>query len=139
MNATTTTTEVAALSLTREALTTGCVRVTVAPDAAWLRVRELMGDSYHASYCYKIENVDGVLFLATWTEKTDKAGKASGRWVYTGVVNATTGELKLTKASAFPAHATRVRIADRVMRACFAGNGAKIAAAGWTVVAEKMA
>ncbi len=114
--------------ITRETLTAGSTIFTVTPDAAWLRVRELMGDTFHADYTYQITRKDGVLFLVTWTDN----GKSKGRFVYTGVVTPK-GEVKMTAKSAFPAHATRVRIANRVLQCVFAGEMAKVDAAGWSV------
>ncbi len=118
-----------ATEITREVLAAGSTIFTVTPDAAWLRVRELLGDTFHADYTYQITRKDGVLFLSTWT---DNSGKAKGRFVYTGVVTPK-GEVKLTAKSAFPAHATRVRVANRVLQCVFAGEVAKIDAAGWSV------
>lgn len=126
-------------ALNRSALTAGTNILTVTPDAAWLRTRELLGDLYHASYRYKLERVESrdggtFLFLSTWTESTKGT---NGRFVYTGSVSLKTGAVELTRKSAFPAHATRVRIADRVLRCMFTEGGAvKIAATGWVVELE---
>ncbi len=129
------TTTTPTLPATRETLTTGAHYLTVTLAPTFVRARQLLGDAFHDSYRYKLERVnprDGgsFLFLSVWT--TSAKGD-NGRFVYVGSVSTGDGVLSLTKRSAFPAHATRFRVADRVLRCLFAGEGAKIAAAGWTV------
>lgn len=118
---------------TRDLLTSGTVRLTVVPDAHWRHVQLVgLGNTYHESYTYRIERVESAngaptFFLHTLT---------GTRWVYTGVVHPLKGTVRLTARSAFPEHATRVRVAGRVLQALFAGRGDRIVAAGWTVTVE---
>lgn len=118
--------------MTRDDLTAGLVTVTVTLPETFVRARQLCGDTFRPAYTFRVERVDsGALFLSCRTET------AKGeRWVYAGVVHPTTGSVRLTTKSAFPAHATRVRVADRVLRMLFTGNAERIAAAGWRVECE---
>lgn len=129
------------VTLTRDSLTAGTVIVTVKPDAAWLRVRHLLGeDNWRAEYTYLVERVANgrggfTLFLKAFTEDERHPDKP-GRFVYTGVIDPWGGGLRLTAKSAFPAHATCVRVADRVCRAICTRRADDMAKAGWEVAAE---
>lgn len=123
---------------TRAELLAGTSQFSVSPSETFIRARELLGDTFHACYDYQITRVmpdNGgtvpMYFLACWTGEGKK-----GRWVYMGVVHPTQGTIRFTSKSAFPAHATRVRIAQRALLALFAGEGQKIVDAGWTVKGE---
>lgn len=119
----------------RYTLTAGTVDLTVKPSETFVLARRLLGDDYYDEYTYRIVNDnDRVLWLSTLTAPTK--GDKPPRWVYTGMVDLKTGAVRLTTKSAFPAHATRVKVADRVLRALFAGRGGEIEKAGWTVTAE---
>lgn len=120
--------------MTRATLTSGTVLVTVTLPETFVRARELLGDVYHPSYTYRVERVENergpaTFFLSILTERPGKPPV----FIYTGVIHPYKGSVRLTRASAFPAHATRVRVADRVMQALFAGRADAITAAGWKV------
>ena len=120
--------------MTRDILTSGTVLLTVVPAETFVLTRKLLGDDFHSRYEFRIERVEGdgspVFFIQART---------NGRWVYMGVVNPVKGCIRLTKKSAFPAHATRVRVADRVCQALCAGRADAIEAAGWAVECEVVA
>ncbi len=119
-------------------LTSGTVLLTVVPCPIWRRVRELLGDEYHPEYRYRIERVEHdsghTLFLHTWTVSPRYPDRA-GKWVYTGIVHPRLGTIRLTTKSAFPAHATRVKVAEHVLRAIFGNRAGDIERANWTVTA----
>lgn len=121
---------------TYENLTCGTVIVTVKPDPHWRHVRLIgFGEEWHETYTYKLERVEEVggftLYLRTWTENARNPN--AGRWVYTGIVHPKLGTLRLTTKSAFPLHATRVKVANKVFAALLTGRAADIEKAGWTV------
>src|SRR4051812_6877699 len=130
--------------LTRDTLTAGTVLLTVEPDPHWRFARLMCGDEYHEGYTYRIERVADAngrtftLFLHTLTANPRKPNDP-GRFVYTGVVHPTLGTIRLTAKSAFPAHATRVKVAEHVLRALFTGRAADVAKANWKVTADVVA
>jgi len=118
--------------MTRDTLTSGTVLLTIVPAETFVVARKLLGDDFHAKYEFRIERVDNehgvpTLFIQCLTK---------GRWVYMGVVHPLKGTIRLTTKSAFPSHATRVRVADRVLQALFAGRADQIEVAGWAVTCE---
>lgn len=116
---------------TRNTISTGRVILTVTLAETFIAARNLIGDRlpFHAEYRYQIDRADdATLFISSIDDK--------GRVVYLGIVHNKTGAVRLTKSSAFPAHSTRVRVADRALRCLFAGQGERIEAAGWSVTAE---
>lgn len=124
--------------LTRDSLTAGRVILTVRPDPTWRRSRELLGEEWHEEYTYLLERVPGdrySLFLKTFTTDARHPDKP-GRFVYTGVIDPFKGGLRLTRNSAFPASATRVKVADATLRAIFTGRAGDIAKHGWHAEAE---
>lgn len=123
--------------LTRDALTSGTVTVSVTPAETFVLARRLLGDDYADSYTYRItrvENAHGAptLFLSVLTER--RSGSPS--FVYVGIVHPLKGSIRLTTKSAFPSTAKRVRIADRVLQSLFAGRADAITGAGWSVEAN---
>jgi len=120
----------------RDTLTAGTVTLTVTLPPTFIRARALLGEEWQPSYTYRIERVDYQtstrLFLSTLTTNPRKPSQPA-RYVYTGCVHPRLGSLRMTSASAFPATATRVRVADRVLRALFAERAADIEAAGWQI------
>jgi hypothetical protein len=126
--------------MTRDILTSGTVLLTVKLPETFVLARRLMGDVWHDEYRYRLERVENehgpaTIFLSTYTTN-DRYPDKPGRYVYTGVVHPLKGHVRLTAKSAFPAHATRVRVADRVLAALFAGRKDAIDAAGWSVECE---
>lgn len=124
----------------RPTLTSGTVVVTVTLPDNLIVAQAQLGNEWHKTYSYRIERVDNpdgtfVLFLKTLTKNPRKSDDES-RYVYTGIVHPYKGSVRLTAKSAFPATATRFKVADRVFQALFAGRADAIAAAGWTVTAE---
>ncbi len=119
----------------RYTLTAGTVDLTVKPSETFILARRLLGDDYHDEYTYRLVNDhDRVLWLSTLTYP--KNSEKPPKWVYTGMVDLKTGAVRLTTKSAFPATATRVKVANRVLMALFAGRAADVEKAGWTVTAE---
>lgn len=122
----------------RHTLTAGTVVLTVRPSESFVTAMALCGTEFHDEYVYRLETVPNkgargsMTFLHTLTARP----KAGPTWVYTGVVDPRAGTLRLTGKSAFPEHATRVRIARRVLAALCSGRAADVAAAGWDVTAE---
>ncbi len=121
---------------TTDLLTSGTVTLTVTLSPTFVLARTLLGDAFHPSYTYRIERVVNadksvVYFLSTLTD----GGKRGPSFVYTGVLNPVKGTIRLTAKSAFPATATRYRVADRCLQAIFAGRGDDITKAGWSVSA----
>lgn len=128
-------------TLTRDALTAGTVIVTVKPDAAWLRVRHLLGeDNWRDEYSYKIDRAEkdggGLIYFVSTFTVNDRYPDKPGKFVYTGVMDPWSGYVRLTAKSAFPEHATRVKVARHVLPAICSGRAADMAAAGWEVTAE---
>jgi hypothetical protein len=127
-----------AATITRDLLKSGTVILTISLPETFVRARQLLGDEFHLVYTYRIDRVENeygvpTYFLRTLTDRPN--GKPS-EFVYTGIVHQRLGTVRLTGKSAFPAHATRYRVANRVLAALFAGRGREIDAAGWTVTAE---
>lgn len=117
-------------------LATGRVTLMITLPENFVLSRHLLGDTTWApSYTYRIDRVDNdhgtgfTLFLATLTDR----GRKSPTFVYTGIVHPLKGCVRLTAKSAFPATATRVRVASRVLEAICAGRTDAIIAAGWSV------
>jgi hypothetical protein len=114
-------------------LASGSVRVRVFPSETYRRSREVAtGDDVRDEYVYRIDRVDGpngtyTLFLQCLDQKPGKAPK----YVYTGVLDPRRGTLRLTKRSAFPEHATRVKVARIALPLLFAGKAAELKAMGW--------
>lgn len=130
--------------MTRDILTSGTVTFTVTLPETFTLARRLLGEDWHDEYRYRIERVESAtggppsLFLSAYTVNPRSPDKP-GRYVYTGVVHSLKGSVRLTSKSAFPATATRVRVADRVLSALFAGRADAITAAGWRVECEVLA
>lgn len=113
-------------------LTAGVTLLAVDVPDTFVRARQLLGDDFHARYEYRVECVEDREGYPTYF----LSAKTGSRFVYVGIVHPTKGSVRLTRKSAFPAHATRVRVADRVLQALFAGRADTIEAAGWTVTGE---
>lgn len=122
---------------TRDTMTAGTVYVTVSLPENFVRAQALLGNEWHPTYRYRIDRSDDgrTFFLSAYTVPARKPD-AAGRYVYTGLLHPQKGSVRLTTRSAFPQHATRVRVADRVFQALFAGRLDAITAAGWEVSAE---
>jgi hypothetical protein len=129
--------------MTRDTLTSGTVTLTVTLPETFTLARRLLGEDWHDEYRYRIERVENgtsppSFFLSAYTTNARYPDKP-GRYVYTGCVHPLKGSVRLTSKSAFPATATRVRVADRVLSAIFAGRADAIAAAGWRVECDVLA
>lgn len=126
---------------TRDVLTSGKVILTVTLPETFVAARNLLGEGWHPEYRYRIERVENpngglpAIYIRTYTTNPRKPD-SPGSYVYTGAVHPRTGAVTLTRSSAFPATATRFRVADKVLRALFGGRAADVAAAGWELNVE---
>jgi len=122
--------------VTKEFLTAGNATFTVELPAAFIEANATAKtpEIYHPHYTYKIERTEFKRDAKTfWFIYSLTGPDNTADYTYLGKVNPETGEVSLTAKSAFPATATRVKVAQRVVLAIFAGNGAKVEAAGWKV------
>ncbi|AMV28781.1 hypothetical protein VT84_30590 [Gemmata sp. SH-PL17] len=120
--------------MTAETLTAGKVIFTVKLPETFVTARRLLGDEFQESYTYQIDRIDmpkSVQFAARTMYAVYFVD--GNRRAYLGELR--NGEVRLTMKSAFPAHATRVRVCQRVVAAVVKGNAGKITAAGWSLVA----
>lgn len=118
--------------IARDTVLTGLTTITVTVPENFVVARAMLGEVWHRSYSYQIERVAGTYGIPTFFLKT----LTNDRYVYTGVVHPSYGSVRLTRASAFPPTATRVRIANKVLAAIFSGRAEDIERAGWEVEVE---
>ena len=122
--------------MTANDLTTGCTFTVRVPET-FVRAQQLLGnDRWKAEYTFAVERVE--LPASEWGPGRTMLAVYSvdnGRRVYLGELDARTGEVRLTKKSAFPATATRVLVCRRTLARVAAGQEAAIKAAGWELVA----
>lgn len=128
-----------AATVSRSAVLAGLTTVTVTLPETFLLVRRLLGDesNYSPTYVIQVERVEKdtggeIYFVKLLTERP----KRSPSFVYVGVLNPRLGTIRLTQASAFPATATRYKVASRVLQAIFTNRVHQIEKAGWTVAVE---
>jgi hypothetical protein len=126
------------MNITRDTLMSGTVTITVKPPENFLVSRALLGEEWHREYELRIERVDDpagfpTLFLRTRT-RTERDTKP--KWVYTGIVHPRLGTVRLTSKSAFPAHSTRFRVSERVLKAIMEGRTDSITNSGWELSVE---
>jgi hypothetical protein len=124
--------------LTKNFFTAGKAIFTVEPSEAFVTAKAQLGETFHPHYTYRVDRVE-MEAKGQWPAKTCYFVKAlsgpdnTSDYVYLGMLDAETGEVRLTQKSAFPATATRVLVVQRVLKAIFDGRGGQIAAAGWKV------
>lgn len=116
-------------AITRDTILAGVATVTVTLPSNFVVARAMLGEVWHPSYTFRVERVEGtygspIYFLSSII---------GNRTAYIGVLHPTLGTVRFTRRSSFPKHATRVRVASRVLRALFAGKADSIERAGWTL------
>jgi hypothetical protein len=124
--------------ITKQFVTGGKAIFSVEVPEAFIAAQKQIGVEFHPHYTYRVDRVEmpgNDLYPARtcYFVKALTGPDNTADYVYLGMLDAATGEVRLTAKSAFPATATRVRVAQRVLAALWAGNGDKIAAAGWDV------
>jgi hypothetical protein len=118
--------------ISKEFLLSGDAIFTVIPAPAF---RDAVPDSQD-HYTFKVERVEfeGPNAKTMYFIKSLAGSDNTSDYVYMGVVDTVFLKgVKLTAKSAFPETSTRVRIASRVVSRILAGDGDKIAEAGWDV------
>lgn len=122
--------------LTRDALTAGKCLFTVAPSETFVTARRLLGEEWHDRYTFEVDRVE-LPASAQFGRRTLYAvySVEKGRRVYLGELVPATGSVRLTTKSAFPAHATRVRVCRRTVARVMKNEAAAIAASGWVLTA----
>ena len=118
--------------LSRSDLTAGVVEFTVTPSDTFVVAMSQLGYEWHACYSYRINRKEDARGVSYFLSHLSGKGKKA-RWVYVGIVHPSLGTVRLTTNSAFPATATRVRVAQRVLTRLFAGEGMRVEEAGWSV------
>jgi hypothetical protein len=119
-------------------VTGGKATFTVEVPDAFRTAKAQIGEQWHAHYTYRVERVE-LPATGNWPAKTcyfvkSLAGQDNtSDYVYLGMLDAATGEVKLTAKSAFTEKATRVKVIRRVLAVLWADKGELIAAAGWDV------
>lgn len=112
-----------------ERLLAGTAYLTIRPAESFLAAQAAMGNTYHPVYEYKVEAVE----MDAGNTVRFVRSREKGRWVYLGVLDTVTGVVRLTVRSAFPAHATRVRVLRKALARLWAGEDDAIVAAGWSL------
>lgn len=121
--------------INRYTMTAGTVRVTVRPSETYIRARELLGDEFRPEYTFRVVRKDStptsMVFMYSLNTKPGKPD----RWVYMGALTGD-GVLRLTSASAFKEHATRVKAARIAIPPLFAGRPETLRELGWSGVVK---
>lgn len=124
--------------ITREFVAAGHAIFTVEVPATFVQVQALLGNEYHPHYTYRVERVelkasaDGrfpartAYFVASLTGPDNTSD-----YTYLGELDAKTGDVRLTKKSAFPETASRVRVLRKVLARVWAGEQDAVTGAGW--------
>jgi hypothetical protein len=119
-------------------VTGGKATFTVEVPAAFIGAKAQLGETWHPHYTYRVERVemkatDKFPAKTCYFVKSLNGPDNTADYVYLGMLDEKTGDVKLTAKSAFPETATRVKVLRRVLAVLWAGEGDKIAAAGWDV------
>lgn len=122
--------------ITKTFLTAGDAIFTVEPSAEFLAAQQQLGNEYHPHYTYRIARVElkasgnyparTAFFVSSLTGRDNTSD-----YTYLGELIPATGEVRLTRKSAFPETASRVRILRRMLTRIWDGEGDAITNAGW--------
>lgn len=112
-------------------ITAGRAVLTVRPPAAWLEARK--GQKWHSEYRYEIDRVEPETASGRPSFFVRAAAGDDVKPAYLGVLDARTGDVRMTRSSSFPEHSTRVVILRRVLKAIWEGRAGEIERHGWTV------
>ena len=110
----------------------GQTLLTIRVPESYIESRRIaFGDDFRPEYQYRItgkrDNQGGVTyFIECWDERRN------GRWVYAGIVNPSTGTIRMTRSSAFPEHATRIRAANFALSRLLTGRVAELKQMEWS-------
>lgn len=124
--------------VTKQFVLAGDAIFTVEPSDTFREAMAQLGREYHEHYTYRVESVTfpakGVWPATTHYFVKSLAGPDNtSDYVYLGTLNPDTGEVRITKKSAFPETATRVQIIRKVLARLIKDEGKLIEDAGWKV------
>lgn len=120
--------------LTREFVLSGDATFSVETPDTYRLAQAQLGREFHERYTFRVtrREFDGGRRVFYFVHSVTEAGKC----VYLGILEPVTARLRLTDRSAFPATATRVMVATRVLTRLMRNESAAIVAAGWTLRKE---